>query len=358
MKHSWEEMAFIEGVNVEYNGKFSALEISGVRKEYRTGEMICELARLDIRSLKNLLLEAPGFKESPDRNKMREVVGWLWDEMRELYPAVISEMLCAEFLRCLSDYYCDESGEVMRDCINDLDYMYSCDDFIDKYQDFNLLEYAFKNTRYKKPGAKTVGQLLLTMYLEVNLAYVITMRTFSTVVNDEIPNSSEEKAVQIIKMTEKYAHLQEIDYGILFYNNRFNSVFTIKSMMALCLFELAHIYEKNVPIVRCKNCGHWFVPQKRSDTKYCNYPAPDSPEKTCKEIGAQLAWAKKEKTDDVTREYRRVYMRYKMTVNRHPDDKEAQKRLSQLTEGIKQWRKKLAAGEAVKEQFMSWLEEF
>lgn len=356
MNHNWMEMAFIEGIDVEYNNNLSVFEVLEERKTYRTGEMLCELARLDIRSLKDLLLKVPRFSESPDRNKMREIVGWLRDEMRKVYPSVISEMLCVEFLHCVSDYY--KSKQVMRECIMNLDYLYLCDEFNEIYHGVEMLEYAFKDSGYKRPGSKTVGQLLLTMYLEINLVYLKTMEVFDAVVNDENCKRPEKKAKRIVDVIEKYSHLQEINYNILFYNNRLNSVYTIKTMMSLCLFELAHVYDANIQIVRCKNCGHWFVPKKRTDTRYCNYLAPDSVEKTCKEIGAQKAWAKKEKTDDVTREYRKVYMRYKMTVNRHPEKKDVQEKLEQLTDGIKKWRKKLSSGEVGKDEFLNWLAGF
>lgn len=358
MDYSWEDLVFVEGINVECNGHSCAFEVSGELKKYRIGEMLCELTRLDIHTLKALLMNAPRYSEKPDKKKMLETVSWLRGEMRKTYPPVISEMLCIEFLQCIKDYYCDDSGEVMKESIMNLDYLYLCDEFNNIYQGVEMLEYAFMDSGYKRPGSKTVGQLLLTLYLEVNLGYMKTMEVFNTVMDGAKGDPVRENADKIIEMTKKYAHLQEIEYRVLYYGDRYNSVYTIKSMMSLCLFELAHIYDGNVPIVRCKNCGHWFVPRNRSDTKYCNYPAPGNPERTCKEIGAQKAWAAKEKTDDVTRAYRKVYMRYKMAVSRHPYNEETRWRLELLTEGIKEWRRKLAIGEAEKDEFMDWLAGF
>ena len=62
--------------------------------------------------------------------------------------------------------------------------------------------------------------------------------------------------------------------------------------------------------------------------------------KCCKEIGAQVARAEKEKNDVATKSYRKVYMRYMTHLSRHPNDEEKRNKLKELTSGIKEWRKK------------------
>ena len=47
------------------------------------------------------------------------------------------------------------------------------------------------------------------------------------------------------------------------------------------LFELTSI--ENIEIKKCKNCGKFFVPEKRSDELYCNNIFEN--DKTCKEVG-------------------------------------------------------------------------
>ena len=48
-------------------------------------------------------------------------------------------------------------------------------------------------------------------------------------------------------------------------------------------------------------------------------------------VGAQVTRANKEKNDAATKEYRKVYMRYKMMTNRHPEDAAAAEKFEQLT---------------------------
>ncbi|WP_447383730.1 DUF6076 domain-containing protein, partial [Streptococcus pseudopneumoniae] len=81
------------------------------------------------------------------------------------------------------------------------------------------------------------------------------------------------------------------------------------------------------------------------------YPSPQDPEKTCKDIGAQVSRSNKEKTDVTTKEYRKVYMRYKMLMRRHPEEESYEEQFNKLTSEVKEWRNKLAHGLATTEEF-------
>jgi len=153
--------------------------------------------------------------------------------------------------------------------------------------------------------------------------------------------------------------MQHIDYRILATVEKgLESLFTIKSSISLLLFEMAHATQVDQQFVKCENCGRVFVPEGRSDTIYCNYPSPQNKEKTCREIGAQIARANKEKNDVCTREYRKAYMRYKMKTQRHPGNKEAWEKFNKRTTDIKEWRTRLDQGTTTTEEFLTWLESF
>lgn len=80
--------------------------------------------------------------------------------------------------------------------------------------------------------------------------------------------------------------------------------------------------------------------------------------KTCKEIGAQVTRANKEKNDVATKEYRKVYMKYKMITIRHPEDREGKKTFDRLVEEVKSWRKNMVNGTVTTEEFLEWLSGF
>lgn len=74
---------------------------------------------------------------------------------------------------------------------------------------------------------------------------------------------------------------------------------------------IAKIYGAKEIILRCENCQKFFIPQSRSDEKYCNFVNEDG--KTCKEIG----YGNKIKTNDITKEYRRAYKNLNGKKNRY-----------------------------------------
>lgn len=336
------------GMNVEFNGKFYRVINDEVIKQYAIGELGCELMRFSPSGMKKILVQAPHFEDAMDNDDIVSDLFWLRTELLKVYPLVVAEMLSVDFMNKAIEYLTiddEQKQEWLR--------MYGA-----KEDQSGVRDYILQDTPYDSFGADTIGQLLLTLYFSVSQEYCVFAIAFKSLVESSEDEASMNRATSILDMFNDEHDFQHIDYRIGLYDGRFNSIYTIKSFISLLMFEAAHIIDNDVQVVKCKNCQKYFVPLKRSDTRYCNYPSPENPEKTCKEIGAQKAWANKEKTDDVTREYRKVYMRYKMTVKRHPDNKEAQQKLDRLTDGIREWRQKLEAGEASTADFMRWLEEF
>lgn len=135
-------------------------------------------------------------------------------------------------------------------------------------------------------------------------------------------------------------------------------MFTIRNSISLLLFEVAHIIESGSIINKCENCGNFFIPNTRIDTIYCNYPSPQNKSKTCKEIGAQITRSKKEKTDEFTYEYRKIYMRLQMKSRRNSQKKEYSLLLKKMVKESKGWREKLKEGNVIDEEWKEWLKGF
>ncbi len=68
-------------------------------------------------------------------------------------------------------------------------------------------------------------------------------------------------------------------------------------------FSVLYFIENNIPIKICKNCGKYFVPENRNSSIYCNRIYKDK--KTCKEIGANIAYNEKLRKDEVNALYRK-----------------------------------------------------
>ena len=91
---------------------------------------------------------------------------------------------------------------------------------------------------------------------------------------------------------------------------------------------------------------------------YCTYPFQDNKGKSCKDVGAKVTRAKKERNDIATKEYRRAYMRCIMAMKRHPEDSAVAEKFARLTEEVKSWRDKLDSEQATTEEFLKWLSGF
>lgn len=126
----------------------------------------------------------------------------------------------------------------------------------------------------------------------------------------------------------------------------------------LLQFDFTNSLDSDVVFKTCPNCGKHFPVYGRSDSIYCSFPVYGYKGKTCKDIGAQKAWLNKEKNDEVTGRYRKIYMRLKMRAKRHPYDKEIEKLVGKLIDEGKIMRKKYEQGAITLEEFMEWLNKF
>lgn len=339
------------GLPVLYDGDRNELLFYDRIIEYPAGAMIAEYARLPARDIKPILLECGHFSDEPTDDNIAAFVDDFQNKMMERFEPVAGTMATMEIFSVIEEWLkaeMDGRGEEYLNVLNDV----AC------YDDIN--EYIFGETGYAGIGKATVGQMVLSAYASFVTSFIHTTYTFNHIVKfAENEDDADNKAMDMLgALFTEMVSMQHIDFRIINIEGRFRSHYMIKSGMSLLTFEFAHWLDKGVPFIKCANCGRYFVPDGRSDQIYCTYPSPQNKEKTCREIGAQVTRTNKEKNDVVTREYRKVYMRYKMLTKRHPEKRDAMKQFDTLTEGMRDWRKKLANGSATTEQFLEWLGQF
>lgn len=95
-----------------------------------------------------------------------------------------------------------------------------------------------------------------------------------------------------------------------------------EDILALCYLEIKERIRRNLPVRRCQNCGHYFEPEKRSDSIYCDrmqYPRWEQKQDadgnkysiavpvTCKDLGPQKTYQKSLENDPERRAYRQAY---------------------------------------------------
>ena len=334
------------GITVKFDGKKNTVLCCGIVKDYPIGGMMCEYARLHPMDIKKVIMESPDFSTPYDLKKIGTAFKDLTDAFIQKFDIVTALMVVTDMLSLIAEYI-KATDSARREMLRG-----------DKQQEDSdkIAEFILEDTGFSDFGIDTVGQLLLTGYYLYSSSFVVFKYLFDSYVTEL--EGEEEQTTFFWELYGDYMNMQHIDFRIAYIDGEFASLYTIKSSLSLLLFEIAHSIDAETQFVKCQNCNQYFVPEGRSDAVYCSYPAPQNIEKTCKEIGAQVARANKEKSDITTKEYRKVYMRYMMHMTRHPNDEERAAKLRQLTSEVKEWRNKLAHGIVTEEEFLEWLNQF
>lgn len=108
-------------------------------------------------------------------------------------------------------------------------------------------------------------------------------------------------------------------------------------------------------IRRCKNCGKYFIPAKRSDTLYCDNPSPEDTEMTCKEYGTRRLWYEKQKEDELATLSRKIVSSKYMLAKRNPDQPKFQKSYQYFKEQRLIWMKAVKDGTKTRDEYRNWL---
>lgn len=334
------------GLNVDFDGKKNIVMEGDIVKEYPIGGMICEYARLHPTELKDLIMDNPYFEEEDLKEKGAEALMNFYDALKEKYGTVTAVIVLTDFSNLLTDFNTaneEELKEMVAQANENLD-------------ENKVTSYILKDTGFSEFGMTTIGQAFLTAYSFYAHEYVAFKYSFQMLVSEE--KYEEEQVMKFWQLYADNVDFQHIDFHIMFFDNGFHSVYTIKSSMSLILFEAAHVLDANTKFVKCKNCGNYFVPIGRSDALYCGYPAPQDESKNCRDVGAAATRAKKVKNDVLTQEYRRLYMRLKMALKRHPGEEELKMRFTELTDGMKMRKKQKEDGLISADDILEWLTSF
>lgn len=130
--------------------------------------------------------------------------------------------------------------------------------------------------------------------------------------------------------------------------------FESKDICQLLIIELQEIVcMDKFEIKKCKNCGKYFVPEKRTDELYCNNIYEDG--KTCKEIGSFKVKQKMINHDDDLRTYRNVYQKLLLRTRRNPQNIQYEKEFEKFKEENRKMREKLDKGKVTYEEYIEWL---
>ncbi len=159
------------------------------------------------------------------------------------------------------------------------------------------------------------------------------------------------------------------DWGDNFAGLRENPIQTIKDFAAECNKKRGNVYEftnfrdsfgvaldwiisKNYKISRCENCGRFFVPYGRYDTRYCPYPFKNG--KSCRE----LSFAINIDNNKVMKEYRKIYKTKHAWTNRNKGNRPGvENDFAKWHKAAKAMVDKYKVGAVSEMECLKWLEE-
>ncbi len=332
------------GLPVIYDGKKYTVLWNKETLEYPVGGLICELSRLHPGILKEVFDNYPDRDKPNTRENASNGLCWVFEKMKDVLTLPVHQAIVAGELACYHEEYYDKPEEQRHILLQ----------FLNEDSgtgNSEIKKYILKDTGTEVFIDDTVGHYLSCLFAELASSLVMAIAAFQKIIN-----TSDEKAINLfIALASDKIQFQKIDYKIVVLEGELSSIYTIGNGVSLFMFEVQHMLEHEVFPKKCKNCGEYFVPTGRKDARYCTYPSPQNKEKTCREIGARAARAKKEKEDDATREYRRKYMRLKMATRRNPDSLVANRKLEAFIQDAEQWQNKVKSGEVSESEYIEWL---
>lgn len=214
---------------------------------------------------------------------------------------------------------------------------------IDFYKIIFALDYCYKEKRGMDPVLyKTV--FTSPLYFEhKSRVFFYTSSPFD--------RESVNRAITKNSLSEYKKYIQES------FSKEFEVLATCYSLMEIVFSTLEAIAYKGKQINKCELCGKYYVPQGRTDEKYCDFENPDYPGKTCKEAIKLIKIKERTKEDETKHLAKRIYNRLYRRQENNPDDTKARRDLFDFTSSNDEWKSNMASGGKTKTEYLHWLRE-
>lgn len=312
--------------------------LDGQETEIRCGNIIVELSEFKINDLRKIILSCPYYETtlSVDCGDLSFVHDWLKLELFKIANPIVASVLMAELTSFARRFFLNKN--ILLDELRhqpDSDYT-------------KIKEYIFHDTGFSDYGFSTVGHFLLSSIQDVYWGLLL--------INGALNNlaTGKEKLVLSSLTTELWGAIA-VPCRFVYLFEEVRTVYVIDGLMSVLLVELSKIFENNVSIKKCKNCGKYFIPGNRSDEIYCDKTSPQNPQMTCKEYGSKKLWYDKLKLDDAAKLARNIYMAKQMLVKRNPDIPAYKEMFDYFKSEKKKWELLVKDGKKTREEYICWL---
>ena len=153
------------------------------------------------------------------------------------------------------------------------------------------------------------------------------------------------ECLDILKENNRIVYLNEYE------------ICTLNDVLSIYFY---YFTKENICIRKCANCGKYFIPAIRCDSKYCTNISPTNPLKTCREIGAKNFYKERQSSDPIKKEYFKTKATLSKRISRcNKDDpkklNKLQKTLDQFISNYEKQNKKYKAHKISQEEFIDWI---
>ena len=152
-------------------------------------------------------------------------------------------------------------------------------------------------------------------------------------------------------LIDKYTQIKEMGF-------KQYEIYDIKSFIDLLNICLFNIIKNRPQINKCLNCGNYFIPQSKSNEKYCDRISPQNKNKTCKEFGVKKIYREEIKSSDIKSEHNRISQSYRMRIKRAKTEEEKNyinKKFDKYKKNYGIKSKQYKANRITENEFVEWL---
>lgn len=291
-----------------------------VQKDNRIGTLLCNFLNCDFKAIQSV----KNFVQEYSFTLFAEITK---KELKNTYTVNEYEKLINELVEKSSD----KLESIKEDFISDVNYLFNINQ-LEEIKDLTPLQRFYVLTMSKN-NSKALSHF-------ENDKLNIALGDLSRI---SIPLNiiDEEQAIEIAKVNKD--RILPIPY-----------TFESNDICQLLIIELREIVcMDKFEIKKCKNCGKYFVPEKRTDELYCNNIYEDG--RTCKEIGSFKVKQKMINADDDLRTYRNVYQKLLLRTRRNPNNIHYEKEFENFKEDNRKMRDKLDKSKISYEEYVEWL---
>ncbi len=293
-----------------------------VQKDNRIGSLLCNFLNCDFKAIQSV----KNFVQEYSLTLFAEITK---KELKNTYTVNEYEKLINELVEKSGD----KLESIKEDFISDVNYLFNINQ-LEEIKDLTPLQRFYVLTMSKN-NSKALSHFENDK-LNIALGDLSRLNTPLNIID-------EDQAIEIAEVNKD--RILPIPYT--FESNDICQLLIIELQEIVCMDKFE--------IKKCKNCGKYFVPEKRTDELYCNNIYENA--RTCKEIGSFKVKQKMINDDDDLRTYRNVYQKLLLRTRRNRDNIQYEKEFEKFKEDNRKMRDKLDKGKVTYEEYVKWLNE-